>query len=233
MAFAAPRTSTQQPNSQESSSHSTQDASCTPLRHHDKGPWPNYNYPSKWEINDDFMCVHFIPKTADKATWDSQCTFWNEAISLYAEQLLYKCPLKYNRLSFTPSDIKRVYQRQNRLVAMCIIDIIKWMKYKKKSVILASYLEDKYNTHSLDAKHDKNPNNHSANNSLLSSMMNSMIGYLMSNTNSDDDDDENETDYGDPIVTHTKVLYTPIVDELCDRMCHLQFYHSAATQTIS
>eukprot|EP01084_Bolivina_argentea_P061677 112754_1 len=171
-------------------------SSSTPISNITSGPWLNYKYPSKWEISDDFMCVHFIPKTADRATWKSQCLFWNEAISLYGQQLLYECPYKYNRLTFTPLDIQRVYTRKNRLIPMCIIDIIKWMKYKKNRIIFVNELEKNYINIS-DNKMDINNDN---NTSLLSisgvtSMVNSMFEYFTSNTNSDNEyDSEFEID---------------------------------------
>jgi len=186
--------------------------------------------------SDDFMCVHFIPRTADKATWSSQTIFWSEAISLYAHQLLFECPFKINRLTFTASDITKAHTRKNRLSPLCIVDIIKFMKYKKNHILLASFLDKNYE------KNAKNEEKYDGNSSLLSisgvsSMVHSMFGFF---NNMDSDDEEEDDDHlfehkndGNEINENMEVLYTPILDELCDRMSHLNFYKKAINDHLS
>merc|ERR1712154_614689 len=74
-----------------------------------------------------------------------------------------------------------------------------------------------------------NNNDDNINNNSLISGVSSMVEYLIpSNTNNDDEDDDDDI-YDDEqskidIKDNTKILYVPVLDELCDKMSNLNFY---------
>eukprot|EP00484_Ammonia_sp_Unknown_P028665 CAMPEP_0197040102 /NCGR_PEP_ID=MMETSP1384-20130603/16840_1 /TAXON_ID=29189 /ORGANISM="Ammonia sp." /LENGTH=601 /DNA_ID=CAMNT_0042470797 /DNA_START=108 /DNA_END=1913 /DNA_ORIENTATION=- len=195
------------------------------------GAWPNYEFPSKWECNEDYMCVHFIARTADKSTWNSQCLFWSEAIRLYAQQLMYQCPHSWNRLSFTVKDIIHAYTRKNRMTPLCIPDIFRFMKHHQQNIEFTRSIDANYENRSSSSS-TKHVQTQSSSGwiSDVSSMVSSMFGYIIPNyTNSDDDDEDLERSEEMKIAVDddTKCVYLPIMEELCTKLSSLQFYKQA------
>ena len=227
------------------------------------GPWLNYQYPSKWEFDDDFMGVHFQGRNHDDHIWSSQCTFWSEAISLYAQQLLHECPYNYNRLSFTSRDIVVAHTRSNRMEPWCIRDILKWLKYHQHRIETVSEIEQQYETLNGRTKHSAsnvtsnpaastNPNvsaTQKGNESILSvsgvsSMFSSMIQYVTASGSHSETDDESDCDGdgdrvrvpNDPATAirlddDSKVVYVPLMEELCGKMANLNFYSKSPRES--
>jgi len=86
--------------------------------------WPEFVYPPKWEANEDFMAVHFYPKTEGmEEQWKSQMEFWTECISDYARQRLRNHRFS-TRLSFTFDQIIRTYTSRKGTKPYCLEDVI-------------------------------------------------------------------------------------------------------------
>merc|ERR1740123_687128 len=81
----------------------------------------------------------------------------------------------------------------------------------------------------------ENINSNDANNSLLSisnvsSIVHSMFEYLIPSQNIDTDDEYTDEENENVIGEHSKMIFVPIVEELCDRMSHLNFFKKTTTE---
>lgn len=211
------------------------------------------------------MGVHFQGRSNDEQIWASQCQFWSEAVSLYARQLLYDCPYRYNRLSFTPHDIVVAHTRSNRLEPWCIPDILKNMKFNEEQhrIELVSHIDRRYNVlNGRDPEaHDQGQqqsaqrtgSSNKTKDSVLSisgvsSMFNSMIQYVIPNGTHSETDTDYESDIDSDTDTETdnkpengairmddgcKVVYEPLMEELCTKMSNLSFYSKPTSSTES
>jgi len=216
------------------------------------GPWLNYQYPSQWECDDDFMGVHFQHRNSDSHVWSSQCLFWSEAIALYAQQLLAECPYKYNRLSFTAHDIVVAHTRSNRMEPWCILDILHFMKEEEGKITLLSDIEQRYqslNGITLQTATDNNQYRRSKTEASMlslsgvSSMFTSMIQYVVpigtqSETDESDLDSDIDSDHNGEHRKHgmamddgSKVIYVPLMEELCQKVSKLSFYNKSLPQS--
>jgi len=216
------------------------------------GPWPNYRYPAKWEFNDDFMGVHFQRRSNDDHIWSSQCTFWSEAIQLYAQQLLRECPYKHDRLTFTPHDVVVAHTRSNRMTPWCIPEILKFMKFEQSAIETEHDLDHRYrdlnalspssapNGPNAVSSSNANGNGQGLNESLLdgavsgvSSLFSSMVQYVMPSGSGSETDDESECDDYGPLTLNddSKVLYVPLLEELCGKLSTLSFYSKSPPES--